>query len=340
VPRPRHHLVPQTYLRRFADNKSRVVLVDRDDLAHTVRTGTKNACAEVGFYDWTPDLDPASPPLEPGADDAEFIEKAFSVFESRASGPISRLLASGAPPSDEDRYDLANILALQITRTNRFREDLTAMGTWAARRHWMESLDDEKVAALLREQGRPDSPADVRAFIEEVTGPGGPRLVPDKAFTIQQSIGTALGTFVRALWQRQWVVVRFEQPSILTSDEPVVAWHPEDEPVTAVNAPIVWVPMGRQHVLQLMPSSHHDTSRVGTQREADHINSLVATQADRWIVHHPDDTALVARLDLGPRTAWGEEVLERVVETDGIRETGRYRRLPVPPAPETDWSVG
>lgn len=46
---PRHHTVPQLYLRNFADASEQVMLVSRDEppLAH--RSAINSAIAEVGF---------------------------------------------------------------------------------------------------------------------------------------------------------------------------------------------------------------------------------------------------------------------------------------------------
>lgn len=45
---PRHHLVPEMYLRRFADESKRLVMVSRDDLTAALPITVKNACNEAG----------------------------------------------------------------------------------------------------------------------------------------------------------------------------------------------------------------------------------------------------------------------------------------------------
>ena len=52
---PRHHTVPQFYLRNFANQDGQVLLVDRDALGRANLTTVKKACAEVGFYRVDPD---------------------------------------------------------------------------------------------------------------------------------------------------------------------------------------------------------------------------------------------------------------------------------------------
>ncbi|QBR93757.1 DUF4238 domain-containing protein [Nocardioides euryhalodurans] len=325
----RHHLVPQMYLRLFADERSRITLVDRDDLDRAFRTSVKKACAEVGFYDWRPDLHPDSPPVDEEILHPEFVERSLSAFESRAVSPIRRILSSGQPPhTKEDRYHLTNFIAFQMTRTRRFREDLSATGTKAMREHLKSTLDAASVAEWLRARGEPYSPEDVREFIASATGEDGPRLVPDPAYAIQQAVGQALTTVAEALWTRQWAVAAFDEPRLLTSDEPVVLWHPGDEPVGPVNAPIVWLALGRRHLLEMRAD---DAPLLAQEDRAAIFNAAVATGADRWIIHHPHDTRLLAETVVGPRSAWGDEVVRTTLTEDEVRVLKRHRRLPVNP---------
>lgn len=320
------------YLRNFADEHNRLRLVDRDTLTRTLLSSVKRACNEVGFYEWRPGL-AMEEVDDPAVLDPEHIEGLLSVFEGRATAAIGRILTSGHPPrTKEDRYDLVHFVALQTARGRRFRDDLSQVATWAARRHMRETVSYEQAAQWLRERGRSHTRADVEAFLDRVLGPGGPTLIPDKTFAIQQALRFAYLDVAPRLWTRRWHVVQFDQPALLTSDEPVVAWHPDNEPVTAVTAPIVWLPLSRRHVLEIRDDAHGDgTSRRGRPEEAHRINSLAATQAEQWIIHHPDDQVLLTRLNLGPHTSWAEETIARRVDGDTIRETRRVRRLPQQP---------
>jgi hypothetical protein len=46
----RHHLVPESYLRRFADERDQVRVVSRTDPGHTFVTGITNTAVERDFY--------------------------------------------------------------------------------------------------------------------------------------------------------------------------------------------------------------------------------------------------------------------------------------------------
>lgn len=350
----RHHFVPQMYLRRFADTGGQVVLVDRDDLGQSETKTAKQALRLDDFYGWDTGLAPDEVD-DPAVLDPEHIEKLLGVFESRAAGAFDRMIQTGHPPTTvKDRYHLTNFIALQAARGQRFREDLSQMGTYAMRKHMLANTDPDLVRDWLAERGDPHDPDGVAAFIDRAYGPDGPCLVPGQAFAIQQALGFAMTQVVPTLWNRSWLVVTFDEPCLLTSDEPVVAFHPEDEPVTAMTAPCVMMAVDRTHLLvmrqlaalgvpgKVLEGDHAPTSddgeagpdvvdahRRGTSEGAARFNSLVATQAEKSIVHHPDDAALLPALLLGPRTEWGEEILETVQDGDTVTVRGRVRRLPV-----------
>lgn len=55
----RHHLVPQMYLRNFADASSKLTMVAGGDLTRSHTVTVKNACNEAGFYTIpTEDIEP------------------------------------------------------------------------------------------------------------------------------------------------------------------------------------------------------------------------------------------------------------------------------------------
>lgn len=219
--------------------------------ADVVPCSVNNACNEVGFYSWEPGLK-ADEVDDAALLDTEFVEKSLSVFEGRAAGAIRRVVATGQPPATpQDRFDLTHFVALQATRGKRFREDLNQAGTLAMRRQLLESLTWERVEQWLIDSGEPHAPDDVERFLDEVFGERGPRLVADGTFAVQQALGFAMQYIAPSLWMRRWTVVEFTEPVLLTSDEPVAIWHPKNEPVSVITAPMVWMPLNRRHALEL-----------------------------------------------------------------------------------------
>jgi hypothetical protein len=338
---PRHHTVPQLYLRNFANEAEQVLLVDRDDVGRSHHAAIRKACAEIGFYRMDPDafvLDDDSQRFDP-----EIIEQLLTQFEGAAAAGIQKLVRTGlADVTRDDWYHLINFIALQSVRGNRFREDLQASSNQALRVYLGETVTDDQIRQWIKERGDPATPASISDFREQMLGPKRPRLVPPKEFFIQESFKLALGPLSEKLVGMNWSVIEADQASVLTSDEPVCWWAPGDDPIGYGSAKMVWLPISRQRILQLCDKTVAPDSLglpdpvtpAGRDGLTQFVNGLIASQAHRWIVHHPDDHPL-AGLDLGPRTAWADELVS--IEEDGTtrRELWIHRRLPVPPSQGT-----
>ncbi len=91
---PRHHLVPQFLLRRFADDDAKLVMVKRDDLSVSLPTTVNNACNEAGFY--RIDTEDVAPSHQDGHD-PEAAEKTLAAFEARADKSIRRIIEGATP---------------------------------------------------------------------------------------------------------------------------------------------------------------------------------------------------------------------------------------------------
>lgn len=118
---PRHHIVPQLLLRRFADADERLVMVEREDPDHVVPTKVRTAAAEAGFY-----RIPAED-LEEHAQaghDPELAERALADLESAAGPVIEGVLGGTLAIGDWEKYRLSQFAALQLARGWRFREDI------------------------------------------------------------------------------------------------------------------------------------------------------------------------------------------------------------------------
>lgn len=338
--------MPQFYLRNFANNADQVVLVDRDDLGRSHLTAVRKACAEVGFYRLDPDAFVRAE--ESGLIDPEVIEQHLSQFERAAAPGIYKLVRTGlANLTQEDWYHLINFIALQTVRGNRFREDLNATGTQALRVHIGETVTDPQIRTWLEADGSSAATADVSAFREDLLGPQGPRLVATKETLIQESLKLALGGLGERLADNMaWSVIDADRARVLTGDEPVCWWAPGDKPVGFASANVVWFPISRRRILQLHDKTVSPKSLgladgatpSGRDNLVQFVNTQVAAQAHRWIVHHPDDRPL-EDLAIGPRTAWGDELVSVEEDGDTRRELWIHRRLPVPPeqhAPNPD----
>lgn len=332
---PRHHLVPQFYLRNFADNSQQLSLVDRDRPDRAVRSAVRKACAEVGFYRIETEVLVRD---EDRADhDPESVEHHLSQFEQAAAPAVYKLLRTGwADFTKEDWYHLINHIALQSVRGHRWREDFNAMATHQMRLQLGATVIDDRVRTWLHANGCPASADEVGIFKAELLGPSGPKLVAPDAVMIQEGIKLALGELGERLADKMtWSLILSDTVPVLTSDEPVCWWSPGDVPVGYATASIVWFPLSPRVILQLR-DREADRDELGLPPVASPagrdelvclVNSQIANQAHRWIIHHPDDRPLDG-LQIAPRTTWGDQFVSVTEDGSTSHELWVHRRLP------------
>jgi hypothetical protein len=328
----RHHTVPQFYLRNFADASGQLMLVSRDDLAQPHRASVNNAAVEVGFY--RIEAEDLAREEDRAAFDPESIEAALSRLETEMT-PAVRKLAEGNANlfSDEDWYRLIQFTAVQTVRGHRWRNDFTALATQIARTQVLGNIDEDRVRSWLAERGRPSDPIEVATFLEEFASGRFPRVVPPQAVLVQESLRMALGNpdtddggLGQFIATKKLELILPEHAPVLTSDEPVCWWSPGDGPVGYATAKVVWVPISPRLIVQFRePEFDLSVHGLPNTRSRDNhdamvgvVNRLVASQAERWIIHSPDDAPL-ADLALPPRAVWGDELV-------GVREDGETRR--------------
>lgn len=132
---PRHHLVPQMYLKNFATADEKLVMVRRENLAFARPTSVVAACREAGFYTIpTEDLEPDARE----GHDPEAVEKVLASIEGKTAPLISAILTTDTVPQLEnfDRYRVAQFAALQATRTWAFRRDFVELARIGRRTGW------------------------------------------------------------------------------------------------------------------------------------------------------------------------------------------------------------
>lgn len=339
VPR-RHHTVPQLYLRNFADASEQVMLVSRDELSLAHRSAIKKAIAEVGFY--RIETEALAREEDKVGFDPEDVEAALSKLESAMAPTIQKLVEGRFAAVDEnDWYRLIQFTALQTVRGHRWRNDVIALITQSVRTRVLDALDEEKARASLARQGKPSTAADVAAFVEDLASSRFPRVVPPQAVLIQESLKMALGdpeTGDRGLGQylvgKKVEVIIPKSAAVLTSDEPVCWWSPGDGPVGYATARVVWLPLSPRLIVQFreptfdMAAHGLPDVRSGEARDelVAFVNRVVASQAERWIVHHPDDAPIVDMV-LPAREVWGDELVAVREDVTTRRELYVHSRM-------------
>jgi Protein of unknown function (DUF4238) len=303
------------YLRRFADRSDQIVLASREDPSKQHRSSVVRACREGEYYAIpTEDLEESARP----GHDPEGVERLLSEIEGTANLRLAELLDGGCPPTPEVRFRLSLFFALQMARGEAFRRTMNELAN-ALAPSW---LDGEFSEANIRrrlaergEEGTQDFVNDVRAL---VTGPNGPRPEWRQGNYVQQSLAVGL-QFQEHLFTRTWRVLEFDTPSLITSDQPVAVLAGDGPlPMGPADASAIWVPLDRQHALAMTLTGSEGVVRSGNTR-ARRINQMVADQAERWIICHPDDIALIPET-LGPHTEWRDETVGSYVGGDEVHE--------------------
>lgn len=321
---PRDHLVPRLHLRRFATTDERLVALPRDG-GPSIPTTVRKACAETIFYD----VELEEPYQE------EFpvrkVEEILSTIEGAAETAIRKLISHHADDvTAEDRYNLVRFIAFQLVRGWSFRDELSEMATLCARHELAGSIDAKAVRRFLQERGSRAEDTDVDEFIESVLTNAW-RVVPSGSMAVQAMAAAALHA-MPLLWQRRIRVIVFEEPRLITSDQPVVLWgRPSRDlqrhPIGVATADAIWMPLDRRHAVGLLASGR-EVIVAGRPSRAQQINTAVASSARRWIYQHPDDP-LFDTSELRPQPPLVAEPVAVRDEGDQLRV--RYRTVRASP---------
>lgn len=311
---PRDHLVPQLHLRRFANKDDQLRALPRDG-GRAALLSVRRACAETNFYDLELEeqYQAKFPPRE--------VEKILSVIEGDAEGVIRKLIAHQAKDvTGEDRYNLTRFLAFQLVRGWSLREDLSELATLRARHELAVNIDPKTVRGYLRERGDKHDAAAVDSFMEAVLS-GGWRMKPSGSMAVQ--VMCALGLqLMPLLWERRIRVLVFEEPILLTSDQPAALWaRPkrdlETNPLGIATADAIWMPLDRHHALALLRTGKEEIAPSSTAR-AHQVNQAVASGARRWVFQHPDQPEFDVS-SLPKRAPYRAEPVSAIEEGEDLR---------------------
>jgi hypothetical protein len=274
-----HHVVPQFYLKRFANGSKEIFQTDKvSGLAQL--TPVKHATVVRDLYT----LD--------GNDGQEVdtFENMYSKIESGAARAFTAIDQGVWPLTAPQRESMAFWIIAQSLRTPRMRNDLDDSMKEHRKKIGSLSLDQVRVQA-----GNPPWPDAVLAAkwqetldYYKVDGPQ-PRNAQARWFRHLVSEPT------RALFYRSWTFAHFDGSVLLTSDTPVLPLHKDGLPTEIKNpaaADLVVVPLGRTTMLLIQPTlvSREPDMIVGKSRDfATVINLLMAAHADRFLFEHPED---------------------------------------------------
>jgi len=219
-----HHVLPQFYLRAWADEGGAVAMLNRD--GKEVKTGTKALAVENDFYTVT---------LPDGKKDST-VEDALASWDAKGAAVIATFLRGEFPPTDDQRIELGLWLGLQWLRGRSSR--LTGAEMFDKLQKLLIKLGLEERRPADRDGPRLQDPA---PEIPDGLGPGieVPDLTglpddlkeilqdPDK-YSFEPSRPQQLLQMLKAVpraaepfIESEWHLLRFEDPLLLTCDEPI-----------------------------------------------------------------------------------------------------------------------
>lgn len=300
----RHHLLPQFYLRSFADNKGRVRVVERAS-GNEFTSGTANVFVERDYYTVS------SVDTE---DDHRLIEGLYAKVEGIIA-PIFEQLRDGDFPLDGPRRsEFASFMALQVSRGRMFRDFMARAadhlgrtmlrmaadapeGYWEAKRaEWEASPNGPEPPHALSDKDR-RMLREGRAF----------DITPSREHIIEMSFAP-VEEMTLVLMAMTWRLVVFPEPWLFSSEQPLSYWRkpsPMDRMygIGPATADEVRLPISPRSALVLTPPepgrklfdrSEHEHAYDGTLAAARRLNwGTLAFPPSRHLLlspvvkHHP-----------------------------------------------------
>jgi hypothetical protein len=292
----RHHLLPQFYLRSFADEDGKVRVIDRTT-GHEFTTGTANVFVERDYYTVS---------SVEAEDDHQLIEGLYAKIEGVVAPVFEQLRAGDFPLDGQDRSEFASFMALQVSRGRMFRR-------------WMNQLADQMGRSMLRMaanappryweakraewESNPEGPeppprlsAKERQMLREGTAF---EIKPSREHVVEMSFAP-LEEMTFVLMAMTWRLLIFEEPCLFSSEHPLSYWR-EPSPMDRMygigpaTADEVRLPISPSRALVLTPPepgrklfdrSRHERAYWGDTAAARRLNwgTLIFPPSERLLL--------------------------------------------------------
>jgi hypothetical protein len=281
----RHHTLPQFVLRRFAAGEGdRMVLelVDRNDFGRVIPSNPRHALASNDFYT-----------LETDEGRDVTMEKILAEHvEGPAAEAVRRLVEGGRSINAPGiRNPISLLIGFQKVRGH--AERLAIVEHYkATAKATMGLMTPEMVREVARQEGEEVSDEDIAELVEFAKS-GKYEIGIERAGNLHLKMFGGALQLARIIEARSWQLLEFNDPVLITSDEPVALMgrnvHTPGENIGVANADAIAFPLDPRHALVMVrPDLVADHVRFkGTPDEARIINLHVAFGAHRFIVRHP-----------------------------------------------------
>lgn len=280
----RHHLVPQFYLKRFA-REDLIEVVSRDDFEKFFRTSPLNALVERDFYMMESSINGPDPWVE-----SELFAK---QIEEKASRALRRVIDERIPLAREGlRSALALFIVFQFCRGQATRQPMVEAHK-ATARLMAEMMTPEQARRTIREvEGRDASDEEVASLLEFAKNPDGYRVDITHQNNLHIRFLADIAPLAEPLFTRSWQVLEFEEPLLITGDEPVGLVGSTLEPgerLGILTASKVVFPTDPHHAIVISRREQRAQCPrdAGTPEMANIINRHIAFRAHKHIVRAP-----------------------------------------------------
>ncbi|NPC68454.1 DUF4238 domain-containing protein [Corallococcus exiguus] len=211
----KHHYVPQFYLKRFADVKEQLRVVERKPPCRKYISNVKDVAAERLFYR-----------LETAEGDTLQLEKTLSEIEGECRGALSELIERPFPPEAHVREVVGFFIALQWLRGRDQRDSFSFVFERLAKQVGKFIPEQEVVRPLEKKLGRPLTGEETAEAVTRISRASVEHLRPTHNDLVVNLLKMAPG-LQRIACARVWQLIKFDRDCLLTSDSPVVTWvHP------------------------------------------------------------------------------------------------------------------
>lgn len=288
----RHHVIPQFYLRGFAQREQITTVRLPGDVRF--RQSIRRAASENNFYS----VD--------GISDRDSFEHALSGVEGEVAGIFRSIQGGNWPLSYDERLALAFFIVLQAVRGPGHRRTMAYLAAQVARLE-IEANGKDRVASWVQHRyGVSVTPEQAEDIWEMASRPEGPPITVS-AFDHIEHIVISIQQILPYISGRPWSLVRFDKRSLVTSDSPVGLVPPQDRESWAgvgfANAWGITYPLTRKMGLILsdpmvfdgkveveeVHKGRFDSVQSGTTYFEKFFNMYTVECASEWLFHHPDD---------------------------------------------------
>lgn len=291
----RHHVVPKFYLKRFANKADQITAFHPEDFRRYT-TSVEKVGVEGHFY---------SIPTEDGYD--TIVEETLSKLESIAAIDLAKLADGRSSTMPAFRRKLSFFMAVQFVRGRRPRYAMTDLYKQLFKKIAQFSTP-QMIQAELKRQGEEITIEEASKIAAVGQDPTLQVELPADALINAAEIFKQGEQLIPAFYRRGWTILEFDDPVLLTSDEPVaqgVVAEAPHMPAGVGNADSIAFPLDPHRALLMMREDidniPHKRAK-GTADLATSINQIVALRAAKQVFFHPDTDPLTPIIpkDFGP----------------------------------------